>query len=98
MRPNETRRAFTKFASAALASAAFPIRGANDRINVGIVGLGGRGNDHIDYYSKLPAECRIGAICDVNQGARERAQAHIQKLGGAQAQEHKDMRELFASK
>jgi predicted dehydrogenase len=66
-----------KIASAAVATAAFPIRGANDRINVGIVGLGGRGNDHIDYYSKLSTDCRIAAICDVNQAARERAQAKI---------------------
>src|SRR5438034_11806091 len=92
------RREFVKAAAAAIATSQFPILGANDRINVGIVGLGGRGTDHIDYYSKLPGECRIAAICDVNQGARERAQAHIQNLGGAQAKEHKDMRELFASK
>ena len=98
MPAHETRRTFTKFASAAIASAAFPILGANDRINLGIAGLGGRGNDHIDYYSKLGDDCRIAAICDVNQGARERAQAHIRKLGGAEAKEHKDMRELFASK
>jgi predicted dehydrogenase len=87
-----------KIASAAVATAAFPIRGANDRINVGIVGLGGRGNDHIEYYSKLPSDCRIAAICDVNQAARERAQAKIQELNRYQAKEHKDMRELFASK
>jgi predicted dehydrogenase len=98
MAANETRRTFAKFASAAIASAAFPIRGANDRVNVGIVGLGGRGNDHIEYYSKLGPECRIAAICDVNQGARERAQAHLQRLGSGPAKEHKDMRDLFASK
>lgn len=86
-----------KFASAAIASAAFPIRGANDRINVGIVGLGGRGQNHIDYYSKLKSDCRITTICDVKQAARERAQAQIQKLGGSPVKEFIDMRELFAS-
>src|SRR5438270_3203510 len=95
---NESRRKFVKLASAAVATAAFPIRGANDRVNVGIVGLGGRGNDHIEYYSKLPSDCRIAAICDVNQAARERAQAKIQKLNNYQAKEYGDMRELFASK
>ena len=92
-----TRRTFVKFASAAIASAAVPIR-VNDRINIGIVGLGGRGNDHIEYFTNLSSECRIAAICDVNQAARERAQAHIVKLGDAQAKEYNDMRDLFASK
>ncbi len=81
-----TRRTFVKFASAAIASAAVPIRGANDRVNIGIVGLGGRGNDHIEYFTSLSSECRIAAICDVNQAARERAQAHIVKLGGRAGQ------------
>lgn len=98
MQENKSRRKFVKFASATVASAAFPIRGANDRINVGIVGLGGRGNDHIEYYSRLGHDCRIAAICDVNQAARERAQAHVQKLGGGQVTAHKDMRDIFASK
>jgi predicted dehydrogenase len=98
MSESQSRRTFTKLVSAAIATSSFPILGANDRVNVGIVGLGGRGNDHIDYYSKLNGDCRIAAICDVNQGARERAQAHIKRLGGAPAQEHTDMRQLFASK
>ncbi|HZU27282.1 MAG TPA: Gfo/Idh/MocA family oxidoreductase [Bryobacteraceae bacterium] len=95
---NESRRKFVKLASAAVATAAFPIRGANDRVNVGIVGLGGRGHDHINFYSKLPNDARIAAICDVNQAARERAQALVQKLNNYQAKEYEDMRELFASK
>ena len=45
----------------------FPILGANDRVNIGIVGLGGRGNDHIGFYGSLDSDCRIAAICDVNQ-------------------------------
>ena len=98
MQANESRRKFVKIASAALASAAFPIRGANDRVNVGVVGLGGRGHDHINYYSKLPSDCRIAAICDVNQASRERAQAQIGKLGGGPAKEYTDMREMFSSK
>src|SRR5579884_1203130 len=98
MQMNESRRKFVKLASAAVATAAFPIRGANDRINVGIVGLGGRGHDHIQYYSKLPDHCRIAALCDVNQAARERAQALVRKLNNYDAKEYGDMRELFASK
>ena len=93
-----SRRQFTRFASAAIATAAFPILGANDRVNVGIVGLGGRGNDHMNYYGSLNGDCRIAAICDVNQAARERASAKILKDGGYSPKEFSDMRALFESK
>ena len=68
-----TRRTFLQ-ASAAIATAQFPILGANDKVQVGIVGLGGRGNDHMGFYEKIP-DVRIAAVCDVNQAARERARA-----------------------
>ena len=61
MQPQPARRQFVKAAAAAIATAQFPILGANDRINVGIVGLGGRGTDHIEYYSSLDADARIAA-------------------------------------
>ena len=71
-----SRRSF--FQGAALAASAGRVAGANDRINVGIVGLGGRGTAHLGYYSKI-STCRIAGLCDVNQAARERAQARLQK-------------------
>src|SRR2546423_1372717 len=98
MAMNHDRRTFVKTAAAAIATSAFPILGANDRVRVGIVGLGGRGNDHINYYSKLPGDCRIEAVCDVNQAARERAIAHVRKLNNYDPKEFVDMRKLFESK
>src|SRR5579872_4738599 len=92
------RRDFVKVAAAALASSQFPILGANDRINVGIVGLGGRGTDHVQSYSTLGSDSRIVAICDVNQSARERAVALVRKLNGYSPKEYSDMRTLFESK
>src|SRR5947209_3317900 len=98
MDTNKDRRTFVKAAAAAIATSAFPILGANDRVRVGIVGLGGRGNDHIEYYSKLPGDCRIEAVCDVNQAARERAMAKVKKLSNYDPKEFVDMRKLFDSK
>jgi predicted dehydrogenase len=92
------RRQFVKAASAAIATAGFPILGANDRINVGIVGLGGRGGDHITYYSSLDSDCRIAALCDVNQAALERRVALIRKQKGYDPKQYTDMRALFESK
>ena len=97
-KPSTTRRQFAQFASAAIATSQFPILGANDRVNVGIVGLGGRGNDHINYYGSLDQDCRIAAVCDVNQAARERATAKILKQKGYSPKEYEDMRKVFESK
>src|SRR5437588_7574963 len=96
--PQPARRQFVKAAAAAIATAQFPILGANDRINVGIIGLGGRGGDHINAYVSLDSEARIAALCDVNQSARERAVAHVQKAKGYQPKEYEDMRSVFESK
>src|SRR5687767_6029233 len=90
-----TRRQF--FQGAATAVSAVRAIGANDRIHVGIIGLGGRGTYHVRYYSEIP-ECQITSLCDVNQAARERAQVRIQGSGGAKAKEYVDMQELFADK
>ncbi|MGD0001000.1 MAG: Gfo/Idh/MocA family oxidoreductase [Bryobacteraceae bacterium] len=89
-----TRRSF--YVGAAAALSAVRVLGANDRIRIGIVGLGGRGSDHQRAYSTIP-EARITALCDVNQVARERAQARQTKAGLEPALEFNDMRELFMS-
>ena len=57
MESTTARRQFIKAAAAAIATSRFPILGANDRINVGIVGLGGRGADHMESYASLDSEC-----------------------------------------
>jgi predicted dehydrogenase len=93
-----SRRTFVHGAAAAIATARFPILGANDRINVGQVGLGGRGRDHINYYLSLDSEARVAAVCDVNQSARERAQAQIRKAKSYDPKPYNDMREMFESK
>ncbi len=89
------RRSFVKFASAAaIATQARPILGANDRVNVAIIGLGGRGKDHLRSYLSLP-NAGIAALCDVNQAAREVSQATLAKAQRPKAAEYEDMRKLF---
>ncbi|MDR3717913.1 MAG: Gfo/Idh/MocA family oxidoreductase [Bryobacteraceae bacterium] len=90
-----TRRSF--YVGAAAAFSAARVFGANDRIRVGIVGLGGRGSDHQGLYMRIP-DAQVAGLCDVNQAALERAQARITKAGGAKAAEFSDMRAMFASK
>ncbi len=50
------------------------------------------------YYLLGERRCRIAAVVDVNQSARERAVARIQKAGGAAPHEYSDMRKMFESK
>ena len=88
-----SRRTF--FQGAALAVSASRVIGANDRINVGLIGLGGRGNDHLRSYGKIE-EARIAALCDVNQAARERAQATLARKNLEKVKEFEDMRQMFA--
>ncbi len=83
------------FMGAATAASAMRVWGANDRVNVAIVGIGGRGTAHLNTYSKLPG-ARVVGLCDVNQAARERAQATLVKNTGEKAKEFEDMRDAFA--
>jgi len=53
------------FLGAATAAAASRVLGANDLIDVGIIGLGNRSADHIQSLAKLPGT-RIAGVCDVN--------------------------------
>jgi predicted dehydrogenase len=90
------RRGFLKSAgAAAISGSASRILGANERVNVGIVGLGGRGTDHVDTYAPLE-NCKIAAVCDVNQAAGERAVARVEKLQGHKPKAYSDMRQMFA--
>jgi predicted dehydrogenase len=83
------------FMGAATAASAMRVWGANERINVAIVGIGGRGTNHLNIYSKL-SEARVVGLCDVNQAARERAQATLLKNTSQKAKEFEDMRDAFA--
>jgi predicted dehydrogenase len=94
----DNRRTFLQTAAAAvLARPAFPVLGANDRVNLAVVGIGGRGRDHIDEFGKLP-DCRIVAVCDVDQAGRERGVAQVEKRLGSKPKQYADMRELFQDK
>jgi predicted dehydrogenase len=92
MSTTTTRRFFM---GAAAAASAMRVWGANDRIGVAIVGIGGRGSSHLNIYSKLP-EAHVVGLCDVNQAAREKAQATLVKNTGEKAKEFEDMRDAFA--
>ena len=94
-----TRRHFFYSAGMSLTAAqATRVMGANDKVHVGIVGLGGRGTDHVNTYMTLTNESTVTALCDVNQAALERAQATVERSAQPTPKGYADLRELFADK
>lgn len=79
------------------ATQAFPVLGANDSVNLAVIGVGGRGRGHLGFFADVPG-ARLAAVCDVNQAARERASAMVQNLQGHKPKEYADMRLLFDDK
>lgn len=71
-----TRRSFLKqtFAAGAAVTVARPfarILGANDDVRVAVVGINGRGGDHIGELRRIPG-VRIVGLCDVDKSVLER--------------------------
>ena len=72
--PDSTTRRF--FLGATTALAATRVWGANDKINVAIVGLGGRGTNHLNIYWKLP-DARVAGLCDVDQSSLRKSTSDV---------------------
>jgi len=87
------RRSFI-VAGGALAMRAF---GANDRINLAVIGVGGRGTAHLGIINGQQ-NATVAAVCDVNQAQTERASARLEKLQGSKPKVYSDMRKLFDDK
>jgi NADH/NAD ratio-sensing transcriptional regulator Rex len=62
------RRGFLKTAGAAVTTSLFtgPMRGANDKINIALIGIGQMGRANLGYALKHP-NVEIVALCDVYQ-------------------------------
>jgi len=99
---NMSRRSFIKGASlgaAAISLAAGArgtrVLGANDRLNIGCIGVGGKGSGHVRSLIKRAEDpeqnLRIAGICDVWDRRTEEA---LDRVGG-EAQGFRDYRELL---
>lgn len=72
------------------------VKGANDRIAVGFIGLGAMGSGNLGYGMKVP-EVQPAALCDIYEPHLERAQDAARK-GGYTPKAVKDFRDILADK
>ncbi len=90
------RRDFLR-TSAAAAVLAGPARGANDKINIGWIGVGTRGNAGIGWLKQAAGDqVKLVAVCDTFQGYLTRAKDRVQTVWGNTPATYVDYRELLA--
>ena len=52
--------------------------GANDQINLAVIGIKGRGNGHIGGFGKIP-NVKIAALCDIDEGILNKRAKEVEK-------------------
>ncbi|MDR1718504.1 MAG: Gfo/Idh/MocA family oxidoreductase [Dysgonamonadaceae bacterium] len=73
------------------------IVGANERINVGSIGVNSRGLALAQNFAKIK-ECRVSAICDVDSRAIAKCSEAVKKITGEMPTGEKDLRRLLEKK
>jgi predicted dehydrogenase len=73
------------------------VLGANDRVNLAIIGTRGQGSAHIQGFSKLP-NVRVTTLCDIDENVLASRLNMLQKSAGYAAKGEWDMRKVFESK
>ena len=68
--------------------------GAGDRVQVAIIGLNGRGSDHMKELSRL-ANAQIAALCDVDSRVLDKRLVQMDKLGLPKPKTYADIRRLL---
>ena len=93
------RRDFLRAAAIAAGPAVISARGANDKINIGWIGVGTRGNAAIDWlHTAAPNDVQITAICDTYDGYIARAKDRVKTIWGNTPDAYKDFHDLLAKK
>jgi len=97
------RKAIGALAASAVPAASYErILGANDRIQIGLLGVGHRSSGHREMLkrtSQTDSKFDVRSVCDLWSVNRERAAGHVQKMfGGGPPKTFKYSEELLADK
>jgi len=82
---------------AAAALAVMPqrkVRGANDKIVIGVMGLGGRGTYLAESFAQRP-DCEIAYLCDTNTGRYARARVAVSEVQRRRPKLVQDFRKIL---
>ncbi len=71
--------------------------GANDRVQVAVIGLHGQGWSHVQQYSKIPT-AQVAALCDVDENVMGDRLKQMEKMGLPQPKTYTDIRKLLEDK
>ena len=88
------RRYFLGTAAAGVAFSRMRAVAANDKVNVGMIGVGGRGRALTGEFARQ-SDVNVSHLCDVDQASLERANQVLQRAGRPRAANVTDMRRLF---
>jgi predicted dehydrogenase len=91
------RRNFIMSSAAALGAAQTVFGSPADKVRMAIVGLGGRGGNHVSSFGKLP-NVEIAAIVDVDDAQIAKKLKQIEQLGLPKPQVIKDLRKALDDK
>jgi len=69
------------------------VLGANERINMAVIGIRGRGNGHIGGFGKIPG-VRIAALCDVDENILYKRVQEVEKKFGTKPKAEYDLRRI----
>jgi predicted dehydrogenase len=99
---NVNRRSFVKSTAGALAAGQLigtsqSWAGANDRINVAVIGVHGRGKDHIKNHQK-ENNVEVVALCDIDKRVLAERANGFKKKYNKEVKQYTDMRDAFADK
>jgi len=96
-----TRRQFVKCSSAAAAAMGFPmvvpstVFGANDKIQVAVIGLGGRGAQSHATSMQNQDDVEVVAVCDPDRKRLKEAAAKFKKWYERDVDQYTDMRDIM---
>src|SRR6516162_7927040 len=84
-------------ADKAVAAAAAKKGNANDQLNVAVVGVNGRGRDHVNGFAGKN-NCIVATICDADEGVIGKAMTAAEKAQGSVPKFEPDIRKVLEDK
>ena len=74
-----------------------PVKSANERLAVAVIGTGSRGGTHANAFARHKG-CDLVAVCDADKSRAERTAASVSRHAGRKVRVHQDLRRIIDDK